>query len=67
LGYKTVLFAKAGYEAEGSDASATAIKYAPKLAEHEGVSIRFFRARYEELDRKCKRKYDCVWIEISMG
>ncbi|MEM4169361.1 MAG: class I SAM-dependent methyltransferase [Thermoproteota archaeon] len=63
LGYKTVLFAKAGYEAEGSDASATAIKHAPKLAKDEGVSIRFFRSRYEELGRKCKRKYDCVWSD----
>jgi len=60
LGYKTVLLAKAGYEVEGSDASAVAIKYAPQLAKDEGVKIRFFRSRYEELDEKCKRKYDCV-------
>jgi len=63
LGYKTVLFAKAGHDVEGSDASATAIKYAPRLAEEEGVKIRFFRSRYEELNKKCTRKYDCVWSD----
>lgn len=63
LGYKTVLFAKAGYEVEGSDASAIAIKYAPQLAKDERVKIRFFRSRYEELNKKCKRKYDCVWSD----
>jgi SAM-dependent methyltransferase len=63
LGYKTVLFAKAGYEVEGSDASAIAIKYAPQLAKDEGVKIRFFPSRYEELNKKCRRKYDCVWSD----
>jgi len=63
LGYKTVLLAKAAYEVEGSDASATAIKYAPQLAKDKGVKIRFFRSRYEELNKKCKRKYDCVWSD----
>ena len=63
LGYKTVLFAKAGYEAEGSDASAVAIKYAPQLAKKQGVRIRFFRSRYDELSGKCKRRYNCVWSD----
>jgi len=63
LGYKTILFAKAGYEVEGSDASAIAIKYAPQLAKDEGVKIRFFHSRYEELHEKCGRKYDCVWSD----
>ena len=63
LGYKTALFAKAGYEVEGSDASAIAIKYARQLAKDEGVKIKFFRSRYEELNKKCKRKYDCVWSD----
>jgi 2-polyprenyl-3-methyl-5-hydroxy-6-metoxy-1,4-benzoquinol methylase len=63
LGYKTILFAKAGYEVEGSDASAIAIKYAPQLARKEKVSIRFFRSRYEELNEKCGRRYDCVWSD----
>jgi SAM-dependent methyltransferase len=63
LGYKTVLFAKAGYKVEGSDASVVAVKYAPQLAKDEGVNIRFFRSHYEELNRKCKRKYDCVWSD----
>lgn len=69
LGYKTILFAKVGYEVEGSDASAVATRYAPQLAKEEGVKIRFFRSRYEELN-KGRRKYDCVWSdnfdEISM-
>ncbi len=63
LGYKTILFAKTGYEVEGSDASAIAIKHARELAENEGVKIRFFRSRYEELVEKCKRRYDCVWSD----
>ncbi|MEM4704085.1 MAG: class I SAM-dependent methyltransferase [Candidatus Bathyarchaeia archaeon] len=63
LGYKTVLFAKAGYEVEGSDASAIAIKYAPQLAKDEKVKIRFFRSRYEELNENCRRRYDCVWSD----
>ncbi len=63
LGYKTVLFAKAGYSVEGSDASAVAIKYAPILAEENGVKIRFFHSRYEELSEKCRRTYDCVWSD----
>lgn len=48
---------------EGSDASAIAIKYAPLLAKSEGVKIRFFRSRYEELSEKCRRRYDCVWSD----
>ena len=63
LGFKTVVFAKNGYEVEGSDASATAIKYAPRLAEEEGLKIRFFRSRFEELGKNCKRKYDCVYSD----
>jgi len=63
LGFKTVLFAKMGYEVEGSDASAIAIKYAPQLAKDEGVNIKFFHSRYEELGKKCKRKYDCVYSD----
>lgn len=63
LGYKTILLAKAGYEVEGSDASSIAVTYAPQLAKDEGVKIRFFLSRYEELKRKCKRKYDCVWSD----
>jgi SAM-dependent methyltransferase len=63
LGYKAILFAKAGYEVEGSDASATAMEYAPQLAKDEGVKIRFFRSRYEELNKNCRRRYDCVWSD----
>jgi SAM-dependent methyltransferase len=63
LGFKTVLFSKKGYDVEGSDASGTAIKYAPKLAKEEGIKIRFFRSRYSELGKKCTRKYDCVWSD----
>jgi len=63
LGFKTVMFAKKGYEVEGSDASVTAIKYAPKIAEEEGLKIRFFRSRFEDLEKNCKRKYDCVFSD----
>lgn len=63
LGFKTVLFAQMGYEVEGSDASVTAIKYAPQLAKDEGVKIRFFRSRYEDLAKKCEREYDCLYSD----
>ncbi|MEM2947469.1 MAG: class I SAM-dependent methyltransferase [Candidatus Bathyarchaeia archaeon] len=63
LGFKTIMFAKEGYEVEGSDASAIAIKYAPKVAEEEGLKIRFFRSRFDNLWEKCKRKYDCVFSD----
>ncbi|RLG17789.1 hypothetical protein DRN62_00130 [Nanoarchaeota archaeon] len=60
LGYKTVLVAKAGYEVEGSDGSPVAIRFAPLLAEENGLKIRFFTSLYNELSERCKRKYDCV-------
>jgi SAM-dependent methyltransferase len=63
LGFKTILFAKKGYDVEGSDASTNAIKYAPKLTKENGVKIKFFRSRYSELWKKCNRKYDCVWSD----
>ena len=63
LGFKTVLFAEKGYDVEGSDASVSAIKYAPKLAKERGTNIRFFRSRYAELGKRCKRKYDCIWSD----
>lgn len=63
LGFKTVLLAEIGYEVEGSDASAVAIKYAPQLVKEEGLNIRFFRSRWEELEEKCERKFDCVFSD----
>lgn len=63
LGFKTVMFAKRNYEVEGSDQSAVAIKYASILAEEQGFKIRFFRSRFDELGRKCMRKYDCVYSD----
>ena len=63
LGFKTISLAEAGYEVEGSDASKFAIKHAPQLAEDEGLNIRFFRSRWEELGEKCKRKFDCVFSD----
>lgn len=63
LGFKTILFAKRGFEVEGSDGSPNAIKYAPQLAKEKRVKIRFFLSRYEELGEKCKRKYDCVFSD----
>jgi len=61
LGKKTVCFAEAGYEVEGSDASKVAIKYAPQFASEEGFNIRFFQSSWEELAEDCKRKFDCVF------
>jgi SAM-dependent methyltransferase len=63
LGFKTIALAEAGYEVEGSDASATAIRYAPQLAKEEELNIRFFRSRWEELGEKCERKFDCVFSD----
>lgn len=63
LGFKLVLFAKKGFEVEGSDASVIAIKHAPQLAKDEGVRIKFFHSSYEGLSKKCKRKYDCVYSD----
>lgn len=63
LGFKSVLFAKAGYEVEGSDASAVAIEYAPQFAEKEGVKIRFFWSRFADLPQRCERRYDCVFSD----
>ena len=63
LGFKTVMFAKMDYKVEGSDASAIAIKYAPKLAKEQGLKIKFYRSRYEELGKNCNRRYDCVYSD----
>ena len=49
LGCKTILLAEMGYEVEGADGSAFAVKCAAELAAEEGHSIRFFRARWETL------------------
>lgn len=63
LGFKTVLIAEKGYEVEGSDGSAIAVRYASQLAKERGVNIRFFHARWEELGLKCGRTYDCVFSD----
>jgi SAM-dependent methyltransferase len=63
LGFKAILLAEMGYEVEGSDGSAVAIKYAPQLAKELGLDIRFFQSRYEELGKKCTRKYGCVYSD----
>jgi len=63
LGFKTVALARGGYEVEGSDQSAVAIKYATILAEEQGFKIRFFRSRFGELGRECTREYDCVYSD----
>lgn len=45
LGIQIIRLAELGYEVEGSDGSAVAIKYAPQLAKEEGLNIRFFHSR----------------------
>ncbi|TKJ43341.1 hypothetical protein CEE36_04735 [candidate division TA06 bacterium B3_TA06] len=61
LGWKTILLAEMGYEVEGSDGSAIAVKYASQLAKEEGLRIKFFRSRWEELEKHSRRKFDCVY------
>jgi SAM-dependent methyltransferase len=61
MGRKTIVFAEMGYEIEGCDGSALAVRYAQQLAKEEGLKIKFFQSRWEELGKKCKRKYDCVF------
>ena len=61
LGWKTIILAEMGYDVEGSDASAFAVRRASKLAQDEGLDLRFFRSRWENLGRTCDRKYDCVY------
>ena len=61
LGWKTILLTEMGYEAEGCDACAIAVRGARQLAAEEGLNIRFFRSRWEELGRKSGRAYDCVY------
>lgn len=61
LGWKSIILAEMGYETEGSDGSAFAVRCASKLAEDEGLDLRFFRSRWENLGRTCGRKYDCVY------
>lgn len=60
LGYKTVIYARKGYEVEGSDGSAVAVKHAPQLAKENKLDIKFFHSQWDELHKKCKRKYDCI-------
>lgn len=61
LGWKTILLAEMGYKVEGSDGSAIAVRYASQLAKEEGLSIRFFHSRWEELGKRCRHKFDCVY------
>jgi SAM-dependent methyltransferase len=60
---KTILFAKAGFKVEGSDASPEAISHAPELAKEQGEDIKFFLSRYDELGDKCKEKFDCIYSD----
>jgi len=63
LGFKTIMFAKMGYEVEGSDASAVAIKHALQLAKEQGFKIRFFQSKFDDLSKNCKRRYDCAFSD----
>lgn len=60
LGFKTILLAEMGYDVEGCDGSALAVRRAAELARSEGLDIRFFRARWERLGEARGRTYDCV-------
>jgi SAM-dependent methyltransferase len=61
LGWKTILLAEMGFDVEGSDANAFAVRHAAELAKEEGFDIRFFRSRWERLGQASGRKYDCVY------
>jgi SAM-dependent methyltransferase len=61
LGWKSILLAEMGYEVEACDGSAFAVRCASALAEDEGLELRCFRSRWEDLGRTCGRKYDCVY------
>ena len=61
FGLKTILLAEMGYDVEGSDGCAFAVRRASELAREEGLDIRFFRSRWEKLGETCGRKYDCVY------
>jgi len=63
LGWKTLLLAQMGYDAEGSDGSAFAVKHAAELAAEEGLDIRFFRSRWDSLGEEAGRRYDCVYCD----
>lgn len=63
LGFKTILFAKAGYKVSGSDYSEVAIKYAKKLAKEEKVDIQFFISEFQKLPQNTEEKYDCVYTD----
>ena len=61
LGWKTIILAEMGYEVEGCDGCAVAVKGASWLAAEEGLKLRFFRSRWEDLGKSCRRTYDCVY------
>jgi len=61
LGFKSIVLAEMGYEVEGCDASAVAVRCASRLAEDEGHELRFFRSRWERLGQTCGRMYHCVY------
>lgn len=63
LGRKTILLAEMGYDVEGSDSSAAAVRFARQFAKEQGVKIRFFQSCWEELGNKCNRKFDCVFSD----
>ncbi len=69
FGLKSVIVSELGYNVEGFDGSPTAIKNAPTFAKEHNQKIRFFRCLFEDLSKKAKTKYDCVfsdqfdWIE----
>jgi 2-polyprenyl-3-methyl-5-hydroxy-6-metoxy-1,4-benzoquinol methylase len=61
LGWKSIVLAEMGYDVEGSDGSALAVRHARELAKDEGANVRFFRSRWEGSGQTAGRKYDCVY------
>jgi SAM-dependent methyltransferase len=61
MGRKTIVLAEMGYEVDGCDSSAVAVECARQLTNEEGLKIKFFQSRWEELGKRCSRKYDCAF------
>jgi len=61
LGWKSIILAELGYDTEGSDGSALAVRCASELAGDEGLNLRFFHSQWRDLRLSSDREYDCVY------
>ena len=61
VGWKTIILAEMGYQVEGSDGCGFAVRCASQLAREEGLHLKFFDARWEDLGKMRPERYDCVY------